>query len=256
MKITWFGTANLKVQDDQSSIHFDPYLPSEIRLNYCTDWPAEVAEQIFITHGHFDHLMDIPELMCKGDYLVNCSDVAAENLISRSVDKSRINVICAGQRIRVGSIEVHVMKGCHSRAGLRLILKTFLNYRVITRPGVVRELLKQHLAHPCGPVFAYHVTLDGKEILHLGSMDIDPETRYPENVDLLMLPYQGCSDLLKQAMKIIKRIKPRSILLHHFDDSFPPISRNVDTSGFINIMKNEYPAIPVYSPRYNEVLNF
>jgi hypothetical protein len=79
-------------------------------------------------------------------------------------------------------------------------------------------------------------------------MDIEDSISYPRNVDLLMLPFQGCSDLEGQALRIINRVSPKSVLLHHFDDSFPPVSRDIETESFVSMMKNRFPHICIYVP--------
>jgi L-ascorbate metabolism protein UlaG (beta-lactamase superfamily) len=254
MEITWYGTANLKVQNRDTSIHFDPYISGGADANKCSEWSCNLAEEIFITHGHFDHLMDVPELIRGRDIIVNCSDTAACSLLRDSVEFSKIKVIHAGDRIRTGSMEVRVLRCRHSRAGVKLFLKTFLSARVVFQPHEIVRLLKQHRSYPCGEVYAYHIISEGRDILHIGSMDIDDNTSYPSNVDLLMLPFQGCSDLEKQALRIINRISPKAVLLHHFDDSFPPVSRDIDTGSFVRFMKKEYPRIPVIVPEYSRIL--
>ena len=55
-------------------------------------------------------------------------------------------------------------------------------------------------------------------------------TVYPTGADLMVLPYQGTSDLLTPAAAVIDRLKPRAVLLDHWDDAFPPVSSAVDTS--------------------------
>ncbi|PKL16063.1 MAG: hypothetical protein CVV49_18225 [Spirochaetae bacterium HGW-Spirochaetae-5] len=85
-------------------------------------------------------------------------------------------------------------------------------------------------------------------------MDIEDSISYPRNVDLLMLPFQGCLDLDGRALKIINRILPKAVLLHHFDDSFPPVSRNIDTESFVSMMKNRFPHVGVYVPENGRTL--
>jgi L-ascorbate metabolism protein UlaG (beta-lactamase superfamily) len=198
--------------------------------------------------------MDVPELVRDGDFMVNCSDEAARSLLRDSVEYSKIRVIHSGERIKIGSMEVNVIPCRHSKAGVELFLKTFLSPRVVLQPLAVRRLFRQHRCYPCGEVYAYHIISDGRDILHIGSMDIDDSISYPCNVDLLMLPFQGCSDLERRALKIINKISPKSILLHHFDDSFPPISRNIDTECFVSMMKNRFPGISVYVPEHSRTL--
>ena len=99
---------------------------------------------------------------------------------------------------------------------------------------------------------AYHIRAEGKEILLFGSLNLDPETVYPEKVDLLILPYQGSCELEKEAERFIRRLQPKRILLTHFDDAFPPLSRNVDTRPLKKMTDEKYPQIPVVKPVYGK----
>ena len=48
--------------------------------------------------------------------------------------------------------------------------------------------------------------------------------------DLLILPYSGWEDNYPPAVKSIERLKPKRILLDHYDDTFPPVTQPVDLS--------------------------
>ena len=60
-------------------------------------------------------------------------------------------------------------------------------------------------------------------------------------MDLLVLPYQGASNLLTPAMQVIERLKPKAVLLDHFDDAFPPGSSAVDTSDIRRALEGRLP---------------
>ena len=49
-------------------------------------------------------------------------------------------------------------------------------------------------------------------------------------------------------MKIIRRIRPKTIILSHFDDAFPPISRSINTRRFQLNMKKRLPFVRVIRP--------
>ena len=108
-------------------------------------------------------------------------------------------------------------------------------------------------AHPRfpekGETAAYQIEAEGKRILLLGSMELDPDTVYPENADLLILPYQGKENMAEAAMEIVERLKPARILLDHFDDAFPPVSEEVDTRPFKKAMDERHPEIKVVKPK-------
>ena len=79
-------------------------------------------------------------------------------------------------------------------------------------------------------------------------MGLDPDTLYPEDIDLLVLPYQGTSLPVSTALSILERLHPRAVLLDHFDDAFPPITRTVDTRPLKKALEKKYPNIKVVKP--------
>jgi L-ascorbate metabolism protein UlaG (beta-lactamase superfamily) len=100
-----------------------------------------------------------------------------------------------------------------------------------------------------GETVVYDISTANKRILLLGSLNLDDNTEYPEGADLLILPFQGRSDISKYAAPFIDRLRPKKVLLDHFDDTFPPISSNVKTGPFISLMRRKHPGIPVICPQ-------
>ena len=84
----------------------------------------------------------------------------------------------------------------------------------------------------------YELRAEGKRIQIMGSMGMDPETEYPVGADLLIMALQGRSDQDEYAMRFVEKLRPKKIMLYHIDDSFPPMSGEIDTLGFeINTKK-------------------
>ena len=94
----------------------------------------------------------------------------------------------------------------------------------------------------------YQIEAEEKVVLVLGSLALDENTEYPQYVDMLVLPYQGSSDLVTKAVSIIERISPRTVLLDHFDDAFPPITTPIDTKPIKKALDNAFPELPVAKP--------
>ena len=65
---------------------------------------------------------------------------------------------------------------------------------------------------------------------------------------MLILPYQGTTNLVSTALSIIAQIEPRTVLLDHFDDAFPPISQHIDTKPLKKALTEHYPELPVVKP--------
>ena len=80
-------------------------------------------------------------------------------------------------------------------------------------------------------------------------MALDEKTEYPQGTDLLILPYQGKRRPEKAACEIVEKLKPKRILLDHFDDAFPPVSREEDTRPFYRMLSSRFPQIQAVKPK-------
>jgi len=251
-KLKWYGTATILLERDGTKLLFDPFLSLN---NKCFKPPVDelsVIENILVTHGHLDHIADIPAILKQGTgtATVYCTAKPRETLISKGVDEKRIKQITPGDHLSFGPFEVRVLKGKHIAFDIGLIIKTFLNPRVLTNLNNLRYLLKENkICVEAGETVAYDISAANKRILLLGSLNLDDNTEYPAGADLLILPFQGRSDIGKYAMPFIDRLQPKKVLLDHFDNAFPPISSHVKTRLFISLMRRKHPGIPVICPQ-------
>ena len=248
MEVKWYGTATLVFSVEGKTILFDPFFP----MNSGLPRPAlsELAGygEIFITHGHFDHLIDVPAVVAAGGGPVFCSEVAAETLLREGVKMEDIAVLKPGQTVERGPFKVTALKGKHVRFDLKLILQTLFNRRVVLFRRNLIPLLRGSLRYPKGEVLVFLIEAAGKRVLHLGSLSLEEAVRYPGDIDILTIPYQGRSDLSSYALQFIRRIQPETIYLHHFDDSFPPVSSPVKVQPLVNAVRKNFPEIRIVLP--------
>ncbi len=100
MELTWWGTAGFQVNTSGHLFLIDPYLSRN-----ATARPKQAlvpsaisrADQIFVSHGHFDHILDIPAIAAQTDCKVYCCPVAAKTLIQKGLKTDQIQEIMAGQ---------------------------------------------------------------------------------------------------------------------------------------------------------------
>jgi len=109
-----------------------------------------------------------------------------------------------------------------------------------------------HLKHPLGSCLSWHIEYERKEMLHFGSLALHPDESYPEHVDILSIAFQGNSRIETKALEAVRKIKPKTVYIHHFDDAFPPITFPVPTAPFVGMMRMYHPEIAVIVPRYHE----
>ena len=100
----------------------------------------------------------------------------------------------------------------------------------------MRKLLKIVSCPEKKETLCYLIEAYEKKIMILGSLALAEDTDYPKGVDLALFPFQGCGDMCGPAIEVYEHLKPKAVLLTHFDDTFPPFSTEVDTSGFEALM--------------------
>ena len=255
MEIKWFGTATLAFSQDGHSILFDPFFPMNSMLPSPSTQELSACGDIYITHGHFDHLMHVPRLLQAGNAKVYCCKTAAESLVRDGVDISRINVISPGDRLKSGPFDLQVFRGEHIKFDLPLIVKTLFSRRTLANLKSLKMLLREAKRFPEGQVLVFQIDAGGKQVMHMGSLNLAEAEKYPTGADLLTMPFQGRSDLDTYSMQFIDRLKPKAILLHHTCDSFPPVSSPVRTETFLRFVSQKYPGLTVIKPEYQQTIS-
>ena len=251
MVLTWYGTACFGLQCGEDRILFDPFL--ELKGGSYGADPEELMEYdtIFVTHCHFDHLYTAQELLeaGEGDISVFCSKQCCDTLERFSEDQSNVVQIDAGQSFRIGSITVDVLKGRHIDFQWRHLFDTMSPGRVLRYAGNLPFLFQANrFFKEAGQSLVFDIKADGRRLLLLGSLALDPGEQYPEGADVVILPYQGNNDLPARAREVLARLKPKSVLLSHFDNAFPPMSRSVDLMPLKRLAEEEFPQIRIVKP--------
>ena len=233
MKLTWYGTAALLFESGGTCVAFDPFLgiafgepdpgKTENRAVF-----AQAAD-VFVTHGHFDHIIQIPAL-CP-DARIHATATPCKTL--RGCGLKILDEIAPVQTMEVGPFTVRAYPGRHCRFNAGIVLKTAFSPRVWRHVRHMLRLLRWNRQYPeNGEILAYELEAEGKRVQILGSLGLDPDTTYPTGADVLVLPYQGRSDLEACALPIVTRLAPKRVLLDHYDDSFPPMTAQIDTAAF------------------------
>lgn len=248
MKITWYGTATIGIDDGKTKLLFDPF----VRMNkHIETTPVEGFvgfDAVFVTHGHFDHIYSIPELAEKDRNVpIYCTKTPKETLVKKGVPKERINTITPDDAIHIGDYTIRPRRFRHIVFDPLYIL-TVVPKCVTMLPQLFWQAHMNHEMPEGGEIVAYEIEAHGKKIFLTGSFREYPEEHYPDDIDLLILANGGSVFVPEKTKEFIDRYKPKKIFVDHFDDAFPPVTREVSVSRLKSMVEKSHPDIEFIIP--------
>ena len=113
-RIRWLGTACFEIQlPNLKTVIIDPYVDDSVNAPISSG-QFEGCDYIFITHGHYDHILDVGKLTARFQSRVFCNDEAAHSLITHQrVPEELIRHCSPGDVIREEGLVVEVVPGVH-----------------------------------------------------------------------------------------------------------------------------------------------
>ncbi len=250
--LTWYGTATILLDVNGEKLLFDPFWRMNKKLEQPNLQVFTDVDYIFNTHPHFDHLKDVPTILKNSNAKLYGTPTAYLRLETQGVDvDNKVEILCPHDQVVTKNAVVNVHRTFHVKNDVGIVLLTA--GRILGKFQIhkaINILATHHHFHMDGDIVAFEVNFDGKKILIFGSAGFDERAKIPQNVDILVWPYQGRTGMAKYSLPIIEKIKPKKIVLDHFDNAFPPITSAVDTNKFVELMKEKHPEIEIVVPKF------
>lgn len=89
---------------------------------------------------------------------------------------------------------------------------------------------------------------DGKKIFLTGSFRDTPGIEYPKDIDMFILANGGSVFVPEKTKEFISKYYPKKIFVDHFDNAFPPLTRNVSVERLRKTIKKNHPDIEFIKP--------
>lgn len=238
MKVTWFGTATLLLDDGRDQLLFDAHFTRPSLARYLlgrasTDEAlvdalleahrADRLRAIFISHAHHDHVMDAPYVAKSTGAALYGSASALNVARGGGVPEERLTEFRGGECYAVGDFRVTVLPSRHSKP-------TPLNNdlgKTIDAPLAQPARLRDY--HEGGS-FDFWVENGGRRTL------IRPSFNYVEGqldgigADVLFLGVAGLAKAdpgteARFFAETVDKVRPRLVIPLHWDNFFVPLTK-------------------------------
>lgn len=255
MRIKWYGTATLLVESGNTRILIDPYLKKYSK--HTPPVPVEEAmsaDVILITHPHLDHFLDIGAFLGGNVKKVFVAERGIAHARANGIPDGKMIPLSANDKIEAGDFSVRTFQSRHCKFDAATVLSVALDPTTYFRFRAGVDLLKTAKKFRIGEedIFALELSAEGKKLMVLGSAGMDENAEYPENADLLVFPYQGRARMHRYMIPFLRTFRPKKIMIDHFDDAFPPLTKTVNTKKFIPTVKKILPGTEAFVPKEGE----
>ena len=226
LELAWLGTAGFRLTYAGRHLLVDPYLTrlpliDLLRRRVVAADPTRLAAvpdpvAILVGHTHFDHVLDVPALAARG----GCPVLGSRSLgnLMRLHGRADLAVeVEPYHTYELGPFEVSFVPSKHSKLAGGL----WVPYGGELSCEHLDELTPQR--YRCGQVWGIHVAVAGATFYHQGSCDLDDDAMVHRGVDYLLCGIAGRRFTPHYWSRLLRRLEPRVLVPHHYDDFFRPL---------------------------------
>ena len=114
-EIKWHGTASIEMKNQSGRILFDPFVPLRGSTVSVSIEDYEGINDIFITHGHLDHIVSIPALFQRNPNIrIHCTQTPYKTLVKKGIPESNLVQITFGSEMSVHNFKLKAYHGKHA----------------------------------------------------------------------------------------------------------------------------------------------
>lgn len=256
MKITWYGTATIGIDDGKTRLLFDPFVRMNKRIETTPVEGFAGFDAVLITHGHFDHLYSIPKLTeVDKNVPVYCTKTPRQSLINKGVSAERIKTIKPDDIFEIGDFTIRVHRFRHIIFDPVYILSVVPKCALML-PRLFKQVAINRTMPEGKEIVAFEIESHGKKIFLTGSFRDTPGIAYPKDIDMLILANGGSVFVPEKTKEFISKYHPKKIFVDHFDNAFPPLTRNVSVERLRKTIKKNHPDIEFIKPEICKEFEF
>ena len=226
VRVTYLGTNGYQFEFKGHALLVDPYFsrvdlssvalgsriqPNASRINDGLRNLATKADAILVTHGHFDHLLDVPIVMSNTHARLIASASSVD--LAKRAGASSGDAVRPGDVRRIGPWKIRVLSAAHDRLFGKV---------PFDRPPPQVGPPQRAADWICGGPLAFLIEVNGQRI-YVDSGGTPAQLPPNERVDLAILGV-ALPDSRERQVAALSHLQPRYILPSHQDNFFLPLS--------------------------------
>ena len=258
VRVTYLGTNGYQFEFKGHALLVDPYFsradllsvalgsriqPNASRINDGLRHLAPEADAVLVTHGHFDHLLDVPAVMAKTRARLIASASSVD--LAKRAGASSGDVVKPGDVRRIGSWKIRVLSATHDRLFGKVPFDRPPSQAGLAADAAAKAGPPQRPADwICGEPLAFLIEVNGQRI-YIDSGGTSTQLPPNERVDLAILGV-ALPDSRARLHAALERLHPRYLLPSHQDDFFRPLN-----AGFQFGQLTDFPFVQRESAQQN-----
>lgn len=237
LTLQWLGTAGFAISFEGTTLVTDPFLSRAPLGRVARGLPLTIDEglaprhvprcdAVLMGHTHFDHALDTPAISrATGCTVYGSASMTHYMGLHGLADRA----VTATPHLpyEIGPFVVRFVPSVHSKLLLGLS---------IPQGGELTCDSCAHMTHKdfhCGQVWGIHIEVAGTSLYHMGSCDLlDDEVTRPAEWFLAGIAGRGSTPKFWE--RVLRRVKPRVLVPHHYDNFFLPLGEDMGFSLNVN----------------------
>lgn len=234
VSLRWWGTSGWRIDIGDRTVLVDPYLsrfdtglfagafnpatPLEVNTGV-VDSLVDRAENVLVTHTHWDHFNDVPYIAGRTGARVIGTLTAYHLGLAYGVPAGQLSPVRGGEVLDFGDYTIEVVSSLHSRNGSYSVAFPGVRVTQPPKPATIADL-------PEGDTLAYQIRVpDGPSVFFMGASDLNERNLAGLAPDVAMVASAATTSTADYVPRLMAALDyPKVVVPVHWDNFETPLT--------------------------------